>query len=196
MNRRKQTSAVSIRSGSVALLACLLLPLGAIAQVNNPAYRNYLLVGQFGEICTMCEAIVYCDADINATPRDEIPDSGSFTVYHLQTRTFWSQIATIWEWFVTNFSSESLARSGHSRPVHIFHVEAGRWTPPEFLDAHLSLEPAFITIGDIKIDRIEGRWLEAADSHLIGFCQRLPLWTSLEQIAEQLPTAIEEEPIG
>jgi hypothetical protein len=112
------------RFGTITMLVCALLPLVAAAQVNNPAYRNYLLVGQFGEICTMCEAIVYCDTDINATPRDEIPERGSFTVYHLQTRTFWSQIATIWEWFITNFSSESLARSGHSRPVHVYTIES------------------------------------------------------------------------
>jgi len=165
------------------------------AQINNPAYANYLLVGRFGEICTMCEAIVYCDTDINATPRDEMPERGSFTVYHLQTRTFWSQIATIWEWFITNFNSESLAKSGHSRPAHIYKVENGRWAPPEIVSAHLSLEPAFVTIGAIRIDRIEGRWLEAQDSQLIGFCQRLPLWTSLEHIGQQFPEPVFEEPL-
>jgi hypothetical protein len=81
----------------------------AVSQVNNPAYADYLLVGQFGEICTMCEAVVLCKATDRNAPYEDIPEHGSFTIYHLQTRTFWSQIATIWEWFIANFDSDSLA---------------------------------------------------------------------------------------
>ncbi len=184
---------MTARSYIFALVLLLLQPLLAGAQVNNPAYANYLLVGRFGEICTMCEAIVYCDADINATPREEIPGTGTFTVYHFQTRTFWSQISTIWEWFITNFNSDSLARSGHSRPVNIYSVVNGQWSSPEIVSAHLSLEPAMIEINDTRIDRIERRWLRGDNSELAGFCQRLPLWTSLEKIAEQLPPMVVEE---
>jgi hypothetical protein len=159
----------------------------AVSQVNNPAYAEYLLVGQFGEICTMCEATVLCE-NADAVPgRENIPANGSFTLYHLQTRTFWSQIATIWEWFITNFDPDSLAVAGHRRPVMVYTVTDGSWSKPQTLEAHVSLDPATIVIGDDTIDRIESRWLRGAAMRPAGFCQRLPLWDSLETIAAQSP---------
>ena len=86
------------------LLTALTFP--AVGQVNNPAYADYFLVGQFGEICTMCEVIALCESSGHDVQYEKIPAGGTFTLYHLQTRTFWSQIATIWEWFITNFDSE------------------------------------------------------------------------------------------
>ena len=157
------------------------------AQVNNPAYANYFLVGQFGEVCTMCEVIVLCSDDINDTPRDLLPDAGNFTVYHLQTRTFWSQVSTIWEWFITNFRQDSLARSGHSRPVKVFVVADGKWQQPSLTEAHLSLDPALLSIDEFRIDRVERRWLSGDNNQLEGFCQRMPLWASLEVIAANAP---------
>ena len=56
------------RAGRIAAVLLLALALPAAGQVNNPAYANYFLVGQFGEICTMCEVVVLCDA--SAEPPD------------------------------------------------------------------------------------------------------------------------------
>ena len=174
------------------MLALLSISAPAVSQVNNPAYADYLLVGQFGEICTMCEAIVLCENAESASARDSVPAEGSFTLYHLQTRTFWSQVATIWEWFITNFDSNSLAVAGHKRPVKVYTVTDGLWSEGPTVEAHLSLDPATIMIGDHTIDRIDSRWLTGTDGESAGFCQRLPLWDSLEAIAVQfLP---EQEP--
>jgi|TARA_B110000881_G_C18298132_1_gene375611 hypothetical protein len=30
--------------------------------VNSDAYRDYFLIGQFGEVCTLWEAVVLCEA--------------------------------------------------------------------------------------------------------------------------------------
>lgn len=171
----------------IAAAVLLLVPVTAWSQVNNPAYADYLLVGQFGEICTMCEAIVLCEITDSETPRSEIPSDGNFTLYHMQIRTFWSQIATIWEWFITNFDSESLAESGHRRPVRVYAVTEGHWSEASTVEAHLSLEPATIDIGDDTIDRIESRWLKGVKREPVGFCQRLPLWDSLEIIESHFP---------
>lgn len=165
----------------------LITPVPGMGQVNNPAYADYLLVGQFGEICTMCEAVVLCENADAETQRENIPADGSFTLYHLQTRTFWSQVATIWEWFITNFDPDSLAVAGHRRPVMVYTITEGSWSKPQTLEAHVSLDPATIVIGDDAIDRIESRWLRGAAMRPVGFCQRLPLWDSLETIAAQLP---------
>jgi hypothetical protein len=175
------------RARSIGFSLLLVLSGAASAQVNNPAYANYFLVGQFGEVCTMCEVVVYCSDDIYDTPRATLPEDGSYTVYHLQTRTFWSQVSTIWEWFITNFEQDSLARSGHTRPVKIYTVVAGEWSGPEVIEAHLALEPALITLGDRRIDRVERRWLSGEDNQLEGFCQRMPLWESIELIDAKAP---------
>lgn len=168
-----------------AVLMALMEP--ALSQVNNPAYADYFLVGQFGEICTMCEVIVLCETN-NATPgHEKIPDTGDFTLYHLQTRTFWSQISTIWEWFITNFDSDALASSGHKRPVEVYAIDAGRWSVVQNREAHVSLDPATIMIGDRTIDRIDRAWLQGPNLRPGGFCQRLPLWESLEVIAAHAP---------
>jgi hypothetical protein len=166
----------------IVTVVYLMMPVAALSQVNNLAYADYLLVGQFGEICTMCEAIVICDISDSEIPLSTIPADGNFTLYHFQTRTFWSQIATIWEWFITNFDSDSLAESGHRRPVRVYTVTDGRWSEASTVEAHLSLEPATIDIGDDRIDRIESRWLKGQKKEPVGFCQRLPLWDSLEII--------------
>ncbi len=46
----------------LALLASLVLAFSARAQVTVDAYRGYFLYGQFGEVCTMCEVVVLCEA--------------------------------------------------------------------------------------------------------------------------------------
>ena len=170
------------------LLCTLLGPVPASAQVNNPAYADYLLVGRFGEICTMCEAIVLCEPDEHRTDADKIPGNGSFSVIHVQTRTFWSQITTIWEWFVVTFDSAALATGGHTRPVHSYDVTDGRWSEGQVITARLTLEPPLIDLGNQAIDRVEGRWLQGPERRPVGFCRRLPLWESLDVIAAKAPT--------
>jgi len=162
----------------LVLLTCF----PALSQVNNPAYADYFLVGRFGEVCTMCEVTVLCEAGEAAPELAGIPDEGTFTVYHLQTRTFWSQVATIWEWFVSNFSADALASRGHTRPVHVHAVTDGRWQPMRIAEARLVLDPAVIELDDRKIDRVERRWINAESGQAIGYCRRLPLWDAIEAI--------------
>jgi hypothetical protein len=167
-------------------ILCILttLSLPAAAQVNNPAYDDYFLVGRFGEICTMCEAIVLCEAGDNQTSHESIPEDRDFMLYHLQTRTFWSQVSTIWEWFIANFNSDSLAAAGHSRPARVYTVKNNHWSGPRIVEARVSLEPATIVIEDQTIDRIDRQWLRGTINRPVGYCQRLPLWESLDIINE------------
>ena len=111
---------------AAGLLAASLSPV--YGQVNNKAYADYFLVGQFGEVCTMCDVMVLCEAGTSPPAHQSVPADGSFTLYHIRPRTFWSQVGTIWEWFIANFSSKQL-ESGHRRPVTIHTVDAGAWAP-------------------------------------------------------------------
>lgn len=167
----------------VAAVAAAASP--ATAQVNEEKYAGYFLVGRFGEVCTMCEVMVLCEAGAAPPAHGAVPAGGSFTLYHIQTRTFWSQVATIWEWFVSNFSSRPLV-GGHSRPVIVHEVADGAWAAPIAGDMHISLEPPIMTMPDGReIDRVGRRWRQIAPPADIGYCERLPLWEALAVIDQQ-----------
>jgi len=188
---RERNSTASAIAPTIVLLAFLCWFPSAQSQVNSEKYQGMFLVGEFGEVCTMCEVIVLCETGDDAPAYEAIPAQGNFTVYHLQTRTFWSQMSTIWEWFIANFSSESLAQ-GHERPVSIYVINNGLWSAPEPIDAHIALEPPLLTFGDRQIDRTDRAWVVAAGHETIGYCQRLPLWDGLDVIAANSPEGVTE----
>ena len=182
-------STTSFRFAAVyALILCFCLWSGAShAQVNIDAYRDYFLVGQFGEVCTMCEVTVLCESGTDPIAKEQIPQTGTFTVYHLQTRTFWSQIGTIWEWFISNFTADALAARGHTRPVIEYTVEEGEWSAGEVIEGRLILDPGVLEFGDYTIDRVDRSWRRADDGQAAGYCTRLPLWDALERIDANAP---------
>jgi hypothetical protein len=170
------------------LLATALLAAGpGAAQVNDPRFRNYFLVGEFGEVCTMCEVAVLCQAGDTPPPADAVPAAGDFTLYMLQTRTFWSQVSTIWEWFISNFSSTPLT-AGHERPVVEYAVTDGTWAPPVTRSLRISLEPPLLAVDNgVEVDRVNRRWRRAGTGEPLGYCSRLPLWDTLAVIEQRDP---------
>lgn len=192
MRLRPDTTAPRLLSGLAA--ACLFgLALPATAQVNQKKYDGYFLVGQFGEICTMCEAAVICEAAQAPIAPAAVPADGSFTLYHLHTRTFWSQVSTIWEWFISNFSSASLA-AGHERPVTVYDVANGEWQPPVQARMRVALEPALLSTSDGReIDRRNRRWRRSANGEALGYCARLPLWDAIAAMQSRAPATSDDE---
>jgi hypothetical protein len=172
-----------------ALAVLALLAAGpAAAQVNEARFRDYFLVGQFGEVCTMCEVAVLCTAGTVPPGSDVVPTGGDFTLYLVHTRTFWSQVSTIWEYFVSNFTSATLV-DGHERPVTVYEVAGGTWLVPQQRTLRLSLEPARIAIDDGReIDRVGRRWQRSADGESLGYCSRLPLWDTIAVVDAKAPT--------
>ena len=137
----------------------LTLPLSpAYGQVNNKAYADYFLVGQFGEVCTMCDVMVLCEAGTSPPTHQAVPADGSFTLYHIQPRTFWSQVGTIWEWFIANFSSKQFD-CGDRRPTKIYTIDDGTWAPAVAGELHIALDPPLLATSDGReIERIGRRW--------------------------------------
>lgn len=166
----------------MALMVALLWMDPTGAQVNIDAYRDYFLVGQFGEVCTMCEVTVLCAAGSERPAEDAVPGTGDFVLYHIQTRTFWSQVSTIWEWFVSNFTADALAARGHTRPVHVYTIKDGNWTPPQIIKGSLILDPGVLEFGEYNIDRVDRSWRRADNGASVGYCSRLPLWDALDSI--------------
>ena len=169
------------------LLAALSMAVPVRSQVNIDAYRDYFLVGRFGEVCTMCEVVVLCQEGDEKLRDDGVPAAGDFTLYRLQTRTFWSQVSTIREWFIAYFTEEELAARGHTRPAHVYEVAAGKWSARRVVEARLVLDPPLIELGDHRIDRIDRAWQRADTGEAIGYCARLPLWDALESIEASAP---------
>jgi len=169
------------------LIIAVLMTSSAFAQVNIEAYRDYFLVGQFGEVCTMCEVVVVCERGSDFPAEDSLSDTGDYLIYHLQTRTFWSQISTIWEWFISNFTADALAARGHTRPVHVYTVVGGIWSAKEIIEGRLVLDPGVLEFGDYTIDRVTRAWQEEDTGARVGYCSRLPLWDTLETIAARTP---------
>lgn len=176
------------RPAALATLAAtaLLAAPTAPAQVNDPRFADYFLVGRFGEVCTMCEVAVLCQAGDAPPAGDAVPAAGDFTIYVLHTRTFWSQVYTIWEWFISNFTSQSLT-AGHERPVTVYAVNGGAWAPPAERTLRLSLEPPLLAVDDgHQVNRVDRRWQRSGGEPL-GWCSRLPLWDTLATIEARAP---------
>jgi hypothetical protein len=179
MQQKNRGTSAALRLAAGIVLLCS----GPVfAQINLEAYRDYFLVGQYGEVCTMCEVVVLCETGDAPPEHSLVPEQGSFTLYHLETRSFWSQIATIWEWFINNFRSEQLAARGHTRPAMVYTVSNGAWADVEVIEARLVLDPGVVELGDRTINRVNRQWLISASSQPLGYCQRLPLWESLDAI--------------
>ncbi|MBM4195658.1 MAG: hypothetical protein FJ197_00980 [Gammaproteobacteria bacterium] len=169
-----------------ALILLLLAP-PAYAQVNDPRFKDYFLVGQFGEVCTMCEIAVVCQAGESPPAEDAVPASGDFTLYLMHTRTFWSQVSTIWEWFITHFTDAPLV-GGHERPVSVYDVSGGNWPAGQERMLRLSLDPGLLSFDDGReIDRVNRRWRRAETGESLGYCSRLALWDTLDVIAARAP---------
>ena len=110
-------------------------------------------------------------------------DRESYLLIHLQTRTFWSQISTIWEFFIRNFDGYQIR--GHSRPVKIYSSENGNWFDLEITTAQISVDPNLIKINQFLIDRETQDWANHKEE-IIGYCERLPLWETLKYIDQKL----------
>lgn len=149
-----------------------------VSSQNSVIQEELLLYSQFGEFCTMCEAVLLCEEGEEKS-YNFIPNQGNFTLYHLRTRTFLSQISTIWEFFIKNFDGYEI--KGHKRPVNIITIDSNQWSKSMTSDAEISIDPGLIYIEDRMINRVNNEWMNNANES-IGFCYRLPLWASIEKI--------------
>lgn len=152
-----------------------------VSSQNSVIQEELLLYSQFGEFCTMCEAVLLCEEGEEKS-YNFIPNTGNFTLYHLRTRTFLSQISTIWEFFIKNFDGYEI--KGHKRPVNIITIDSNQWSKPMTSDAEISIDPGLIYIEDRMINRVNNEWMNNANES-IGFCYRLPLWASIEKIEKK-----------
>ena len=171
------------------VLIFFIMILDAQAQEIKSENSELLLYSQFGEFCTMCEATLVCIDEKNKI-NDAFLDHESYLLIHLETRTFWSQIATIWEFFIRNFDGYQV--KGHSRPAILYSSEMGNWFDAETTTAEISIDPNLIKIKQFVIDRGTQDWIDHKEKK-IGSCARLPLWETLEYIDERVHKSEDNE---
>ena len=159
-----------------ALLALNGLPApSALGETVQP--QEYMLLNsRFGELCSMCEAMVLCtEHGPDGSPQPPA------TLLHFQTKTFWGQVRTIWEYLIRWVAPVS----GNTRPVYLYVEQAdssGRLaSDAHVLSADFSLDPPLIRLDDRQIERWSGQWLDAG-GEVVGQCRRLPLRETLEVI--------------
>ena len=160
------------------VLIFFIMILDAQAQEIKSENSELLLYSQFGEFCTMCEAILVCTDEKNEI-NDAFLDRESYLLIHLETRTFWSQISTIWEFFIRNFEGYQI--KGHSRPAMLYSSKMGNWFDIEATSAEVSIDPNLIKIKQFMIDRETQDWIDRKEKR-IGTCARIPLWETLTYI--------------
>lgn len=159
----------------------------AADSMATPDWGDYpLLMSQFGELCTMCEAYVQCSAEQPTTS-----NAPAFTLYYFETKTFWGQIATIWDYFAKWFDPVT----SEKRPATVFKftpIEQPNVTTP--VTAYLSVADATIDIDGTRINRNTLAWF-ANDGATIGSCSRLGIPESMAMIENNSPweTALEDE---
>jgi hypothetical protein len=158
------------------LAAILATGMAAAQPAQDPQYP--LLVNRFGELCTMCEAMVACRAGAAAPTDVTALQAGPYTLYHFQVRTFWGQVSTIFS-YLQRWIEPVVYQE---RPVVTFTVDASgpAGTGRSRADgvAGLSLDPARVIMGDRQIDRTTSAW-QARDGQPLGSCSRLPLRETL-----------------
>ena len=162
------------------LAISLLITASNVISDEKKDKSSYLLYSQFGEFCTMCESILLCGND-EYEINDEIPTDGKYLLYHLRTRTFWSQVSTIWEFFFNNF--DTTKTNSHKRPVDIITIDNNDWSNTIRSEAIISSNHDwFIYFNDRKIDRKTSNWLFTKTNSKLGSCERLPLWKTIDTI--------------
>lgn len=169
---------------------CLMVAMTGLPGGAARAGEQYLLLmNRFGELCTMCEAVVLCaEGDVSTVQVSGLAerDMGPFTIYHFQTKTFWGQVATIWNYLKRWV--EPIIRE--ERPVQVYRVGAGGVTGAdrslEERMANLSIEPPLLDVGDRRINRETGAW-ETPAGQAAGSCARLPIREGLGFLKAHAP---------
>lgn len=177
----------STRATILGLVIALTALAGAGARAEEQQYL--LLMNRFGELCTMCEAVVLCAEGEAAAPDVADlakPGTGPYTIYHFQTKTFWGQVATIWDYLIRWV--EPVIRE--ERPVRIYRVGAGGAAGSdrslEERMANLSIDPPLLDMEVRRINRKSSAW-ETPQGQAVGSCARLPIKEGLGFVKTHSP---------
>lgn len=117
-------------------------------------------------LCTTCDDFLQCRAE---------PDSESveFTLYRLREKTFWAQVATIWDYLIQSIRP----KTADTRPLSIYRQQAVdgqivRQTLQEGERARVDMVTGMISLPDSRIDMRNGEWRDLR-GEVNGFCSAM-----------------------
>ena len=138
------------------IIACLVASIHC-ARAADTAHDSHLI--QINIYCTTCDDFIRCQSGNEA-----------YTLYRLRAKTFWAQIATIWDYLIARIRPKTT----DTRPLTVYlasgeHKKLLR----DGLSAQIDLVAATIVLPEARIDMREGEW-RGATGEPQGRCAILP----------------------
>jgi hypothetical protein len=141
------------------ILAAALLQ-GACSRGSEPLPAAELQI-RINLLCTTCDDFLQCRASSSVD---------SFTLYRLREKSFWAQIATIWDYLIQSVRRKTSDR----RPLTVYLEERGerRVLSAEGV-AGVDMVSGLISVPGSLIDMRDGSW-RSPQGELLGRCVTLP----------------------
>lgn len=144
-------------------LACVMVwGLVGCAQPTGSIDESYAI--KFNLYCTTCDDFLQCRPET-----DRSAASDNYTLYRLQAKSAWGQIATIWDYLIARIRP----KTSDNRPLSIYEdVNGQKRLRIEGAEARVDLKMATIVMPDARIDMRDGRWYSVGGGAL-GRCEAM-----------------------
>lgn len=138
------------------VIACLITSSGDARATSPPQESDLIRINVY---CTTCDDFIRCQSD-----------ERGYTLYRLRAKTFWAQIATIWDYLIARIRPKTT----DTRPLTVYLAEDGRKEVlRDGLSARVDLARGVVVLPDSLIDMKTGGWRTDAGV-LQGRCVTVP----------------------
>jgi len=153
------------RTGSLgrAMLVGILLLLAGCDRGPAPLPPESLQI-RVNLLCSTCDDFLRCEV------ADVVPETNSYRLHRLREKSFWAQIATIWDYLIQLFRQKTV----DVRPLTIYENEGERRRiVSSEAKARVDAAAGLILLPDSIIDMRKGQW-RTLNGDLQGQCRTLP----------------------
>lgn len=148
--------------GSATLVAALLLVAGC-ARGPAPLPAESLQI-RINLLCSTCDDFIRCEASGRA------PEANSYRLYRLREKSFWAQIATIWDYLIQLIRRKTT----DVRPLSVYENQGElRRVSSVVGTARIDAASGLIQLPGSTIDMRNGEW-RTSTGDLQGQCRTLP----------------------
>ena len=152
----------STRLGSATLVAALLL-LAGCDRGPAPLPSESLQI-RINLLCSTCDDFLRCDA-LGVTP-----DTESYRLYRLREKSFWAQIAPIWDYLIQLVRRKTT----DVRPLSVYENQGELRRVSDVVGkARIDAAAGLLQLPDSTIDMRNGEW-RTSTGELQGQCRTLP----------------------